>query len=199
MKKVILLLNSRRTISRLATLRYESFYVGVSRVEEKENLRVFKLYDQDIEDLCNLSIPPTFITWVNNYDNSGTWKYESLKEMMHHRYYNLVHRLREKDDLSDFTLKTLQYFTREFDIPIPLHHKKIDLINLLEPIHQQSINLPHHDISQSNLRKNLLTTLHALDLTTLSKPHLLSYAICLGIPVKDTPKKTLIKLLEKIL
>lgn len=199
MKKVILLLNSRKCSRRLCQLSYQSFVVGTTRVRDGNDLRIFELSQEDIEQLCKLQIPPTFVLWFRNHDKNGKWIPNGLQQINQSRQNHLYKSLHKHKTLSDLTVKAMQYFCREFDIPFKSNDKKAQLMKLLQPIFAECQNLDITSTTNlaSKIQKQFLIKMQNGNLNSFTTSTLNSYAIVFGIQCSNTSRKNLINLLSK--
>ena len=114
----ILSLNSTSSVSKkICAVTLPSLYVGCSRVHDHDHLRVLPLSEKDKQYLKTLKWHPYLRKFFNNYDNSGRWIPNGLREERNSFVKNVKLKL-GMTQLTDLTVAELKEFAKDLDIII---------------------------------------------------------------------------------
>ena len=182
--RTILSLNSRSNISRkIYPVSLPSLYVGCSRVRNHQALRVLPLSDEDKAYLKTLKWDPYLPMFFENFDETGRWKSDGLREYRQKFVINVKLRLGLIDSLDLLTVEEMKKSAQQLDIIIPKANKRTSLIEKLATAHAEGKKMlnKHNGHLLNVLRLKLLKQLQKQNIATMQLKTLRYFAKRLGV------------------
>ena len=210
--KLIMILNKQNS-NRLKSLSFQSLYVGISRVRNAKDLKIFSLTKTDIENLKNITMDPLLKIWYKNYSCEcgkldcicgKMWNKGGLQMYELSRKQEILKSLEKVEFIGNLNVKQLKYYLKELDICTSKELKvlKAQLIKKLEDTHK-NIATELEKIDQEKVRAHRLLILKEIqnystkDFRKLKIDVVRAYALQLGIQhAERKPLEALIKLLQ---
>ena len=201
---IILSLNSIKGISqKIHPITMYSLYVGCSRVHNHDQLRVLP-FSQDVREfLKKLKWPEELRLFFQNFDESGRWKANGLKELSDQRKNEWKAKL-AMVELTEWTVSDMKVFIRYID-PVVGSKSRCptanEYRNALAVSHAEGLKLldANNGCLRRDLKNKLMIELKGKDVKKLQFKQLRYYAKRLGMRCMTLSQDNLReKLLEKI-
>ena len=202
-ESIILSLNSRSDISKkILPVSLPSLYVGSSRVHNHDHLRILPLSEKDKNALKKLKWDPYLKTFFENYDESGKWKVDGLKEKRQKRIKLLKLDL-GMTKLTALTKKEAYKFARDLDLIVDSTNTNptaIEYQNALQKTHEEGCELlnANNGLLLKKYQKNMKEKLKKQNVNNFSLKQARFYAKRLEIETKSSKKSIQKKLLNWI-
>ena len=204
-EKLIILLNHHPNMTK-GNVTFKSFYVGFTRVKYGNNLRTFKLSEDDKKKLYSLKTDPQYEMWFTNYDDkTNLWKPLGLQKHKEQQdTYNGLKLARIKN-LTKLNCSQLKWCCTVFNLYVPHQSPKTIYYHKILPIyHENRHKLDKMTIFEktTNLNK-IICEFKNFDKRRNYLPQIALQNYCnifdIPLPHKKKDKKQLLKLIRNYL